>query len=163
MADSNLNSIGAVEAGLVAQLTAALATAKPTCHVAVITRNDFGNDGELVLQLPAARVRFNATAYTNTIANSYNQAYRVAPQFDVLCADENLASESAQAQASLAIADAVVQSLAGVPVTLADGTTTEPCAIVGMSRFLDDECGMVYVVTVEVKGLAQFTPAGGAA
>jgi hypothetical protein len=142
---------GDVEQTLLAALTAGL----PTINVAAIGEADFGDDGQLVTDLPAAHSRYVGTGYKNQGDNQW-LTYDVAHIFEIWCAAENLTNKEAQRTATLAVVDQVLPLIAGARLVLPDTSTTDPVVLKGVGKLPDDVLGMIYICTIEVSAIAQF-------
>ena len=129
-------------------------------NVGSIGELDTDESGELVFDPPCARTMYQSAEFGEAADNlqlTYDDASHT---IDIWCADENLASLEAQRQQSLAVISQLLPVIAGARIPLSDGSTTEPVRLVRVQAALQGANGApvrtVYVVTVEIPGIAQF-------
>jgi hypothetical protein len=144
---------GDVEQSLLAALTNGLTA--PKINVGAISDKDINDDDQLVLQMPCARQRYVGAMYKGGGDNQW-LTYDVSHMFEIWCAAENLTSKEAQRTATLAVVGQVLALVAGARLVLTDTSVTEPVVIKNIGKLPDDIVGEIYIVTVEVCGIAQF-------
>ena len=136
-------------------LLAALAAHLSGINIGAISLEDFGDDGQLVIDLPAVRVRYVGTDYSPSGDNQW-LTYDVTHPFELWCAAENLTSKEAQRTATLLVVGQVLGLIAGGRLILPDGSVTEPVKLVNIGKLPDDILGTIFIVRVEIAGIAQF-------
>jgi hypothetical protein len=150
---------GDVEQSLLAALTAGLA--EPASNfpagiaVGAIGDRDINDDDQLVLQMPCARQRYVGTAYKDSGDNQW-LTYDTSHMFEIWCAAEDLTSKEAQRTATTAVLAVVIPLVAGARLRLSDGSVTEPVALKNVGKLPDDIVGSIYILTIEICGIAQF-------
>jgi len=137
-----------------------LAGALPAANVGSIGDLDTDENGELVFDPPSVRTFYSNSKYA---CNSDNQALTyddTSHQIDIWCAAENLTSLEAQRTDTLSLVAQVLPVLAGARLALPDGSVSEPVRLMGVTGALQGRSGApvrtVYVIAVEVPGIAQF-------
>ena len=133
----------------------ALSNGLTNINVGAIGDKDINDDDQLVLEMPCARQRYVSTEYKNQGDNQW-LTYDTSHIFEIWCAAEDLTSKAAQRTATLSIIALVLPLIAGARLTLADTSVTEPVVLQGINKLPDDIVGQIYIVTIEVCGIAQF-------
>jgi hypothetical protein len=151
---------GDVEQSLLAALTANLTTLETTqfpsgIFVGAIGDKDIDDDDQLLLRMPCARQRYVGSAYKNEGDNQW-LTYDASHIFEIWCAAEDLTSKEAQRTATTFVLGQVLPLIAGARLTLADTSLTEPVVIKNIAKLPDDIVGTIYIVTIEICGIAQF-------
>lgn len=116
---------------------------------------DVNEEGQLVFRPPCARTRYAGSQFAGTNDNqalTYNCDHIV----EIFCVAANLRSKEAQREDTKALADQVLQQLAGARLKLDDGSKSEPVRLIDVKGIPEDACGTVYIVSVAVPGIAQF-------
>jgi hypothetical protein len=157
-----------VEAALIALLSATIAPELPAAYgtpdesIAVdvdsTNQRDFNGSGQLVLKPPSIRVEFGDASFSN-LRDNQRLTYESGLLFDVLCYERNLRSKAEARLKTLILVRVVLNQLAGARLALADGTSSMPLELRGVSLVLPDDDGPVdqlFAVHVLVKGIAQF-------
>jgi hypothetical protein len=136
-------------------LLAALESNLPGINVGAISDKDINDDDQLVLYMPCARQRYVGTEYRNQADNQW-LTYDTCHNFEIWCGAEDLTSKEAQRTATLAILTLVLPLVAGARLPLPDGSVTEPVALKTIGKLQDDILGTIFILSVEVSGIAQF-------
>lgn len=123
--------------------------------VAEISDRDFNQDDELIMTPPSVRSFFAGEA-ASSLSDSQRLSYNAVQRYILLCADENLASPSGQAMASLVLAERVKEIVIGARISLSTGDVSEPVTYVGCEPQPLERIGVAYAIAIEVPGLAQF-------
>jgi hypothetical protein len=142
---------------LVTLLTTALAGYAVAVDVREVGPKDFDDQGNLVLQKAAVRVRFGQADYSQ-VRDTTKTTLSAAIAFQIICRHESLRSNSEQRDRALELASAVADALAGARLLLPDGTLSEPIGLLAILP-VEDRGGVVqdcYGVSIEVPGYAQF-------
>jgi hypothetical protein len=116
---------------------------------------DINDDDQLILQMPCARQRYVGTAFKSESDNQW-LTYDVSHVFEIWCAAEDLTSKEAQRTATTKVLSVVLPLIAGARLTLPDTSLTMPVALKNIGKLPDDIVGSVYILTVEICGIAQF-------
>jgi hypothetical protein len=121
---------------------------------------DFDEDGRLVMQPPALRVRFADGGYAN-LRDNQRLTYEAKIAFEILCFESSLRSPADQRKQTLVLVATVLDQLAGARLALADGSQTMPLTI--KSAYLrpieEGPIDVLFGVVVEAEGIAQFSGA----
>lgn len=121
-----------------------------------IGERDINEEGQLVFRPPCVRTRYAGGNYGPPKENTHT-VYDYAPQIEIFCVDEDLRSSQAQREASKRLLDRVKPILAGARIVLSDdGKNSEPIILRKDFPLPQDIVGMVYILVVEVPGIAQF-------
>jgi hypothetical protein len=142
-----------IESGVIDLLRTGLGQ---TIQVESLGINDINDDGQLIATPPCVRTKYVGCRYPMMHDNTAT-SYDAAPVLHIWCADEDLTSAEAQREASKRVLDLVKPVLAGARIPLSDdGTTTEPIILIEDGIFMQDFLGSVYVLTIQVPGIAQY-------
>jgi phage gp37-like protein len=148
-----------VEAALLALLNTKLAAAYGgKVQIDSLGDKDFDDDGRLVLQPPAVRLRFAGADYEN-LRDNQRLTYEAAIPFELLCFESSLRSKADERKQTLVLVATVQDQLAGARLVLADGSKTMPIEMKSIS-LVAAESGPVdqlFSIIVLVKGIAQFS------
>jgi hypothetical protein len=147
-------------AALLALLQGHLALSGRKVSVETIGEKDFGDDDQLILELPAVRVRYDSSVYEQRGNNA--RVYDAEHIFQIWCAAENLRSNEDQRNDTLKLLRQALPLLIGVKVALPDGSQTDPIRVLNISSLPDDNVGTIYITSVGIAGTAQFPGNGGA-
>jgi phage gp37-like protein len=150
-----------VEAALIALLKANLAAAYGSnVNIDSLGDKDFDEEGRLVLQPPAVRVRFMDANY-NALRDNRRLTYQPTMPFQILCFQSSLRSPADERKQTLVLVAAVQDQLAGTVLALADGSQTMPITMkhVGLVDTAEGPVDQLFAVDVEVEGIAQFSGA----
>jgi hypothetical protein len=131
--------------------------------VNTVNSNDFNAEDQLVINPPAQRVQFIDGDYGD-LRDNQRLTYQSALSFNIGCFDENLYSKADERRQTLALVDVTLNQLAGARLALADGTYSMPLELKRVSLVINDDGGPVtqfFVISVLVKGIAQFDGANG--
>ncbi len=125
-------------------------------NVDSLGEKDINQEGQLIFRPPCVRTRYIGGRYTRLHDNTHCN-YDYAPMVEIWCVDEDLRSSLAQREASKRLLDLVKPIVAGARIVLSDdGKNSEPIILLGDAPLLQDIVGMVYILTIEVPGIAQF-------
>ncbi len=128
----------------------------PGIDVQTLGINDINDDGQLVSTPPCVRTKYVGCRYAPLHDNTHT-SYDAFPTLHIWCADEDLHSAEAQREASKRVLDLVKPILAGARIPLSDdGTTSMPILLVEDGIFMQDFLGSVYILTIQVPGIAQY-------
>jgi hypothetical protein len=124
------------------------------------SKNDFDDEGELVLKKVAVRVQFGQAEYAQTRDISAT-TLSASLMYQIVCRHESLRSDSERRDRTMELVQAVQAVLAGARLLLVNGTKSGPIILHNVLPVSDgfgviDDC---YGLTIEVPGFAQFTGA----
>jgi len=124
--------------------------------VASLGLKDINEEGQLIFRPPCVRTRYVGGDYTRLHDNTHCN-YDYAPMVEIWCVEEDLRSAEDQREASKRLLDRVKPIVAGARIVLSDdGKNSEPIILRKDFPFPQDIVGMVYILVVEVPGIAQF-------
>jgi hypothetical protein len=150
--------INAVTDNLVQVLTSTLRTSyDATTDVQESSKQDFSEDGQLVLRKIAVRVRFGQEECGPT-RDITRTTYTSSLSYQIVCRHESLRSKAETRSRSLQLVSAAKAILAGTRLLLPDGTQTDGILLQGVFPVSDqfgpvDEC---YGIAIEVTGVTQY-------
>jgi hypothetical protein len=139
-----------------AALQAALVAANLGAQVSGISTENFDDEGNLILVPPAVLVLFDSEVLSAHRSNT-KLDYTSDKQFAILCGARVFSGDKDERNAAYQLVSKVKDALAGLKLTLADGSKTEPITLVGVNRELFDNNGTWHSVMVRVSGTAMFT------
>jgi hypothetical protein len=158
---SSLFRIDWVEAALVALLKSKLAGAYgQNVSVDSLGDKDFDEQGRLVLQPPAARVRFLDAPFQN-LRDNQRLTYQVPMSFEILFFQSSLRSPADERKQTLVLLGAGADVVTGARLELSDGSKSMPVAIkrAYLIDTLEGPVDQAFAVQIEVEGIAQFSGA----
>ena len=148
-----------------AALQALLTSSLPGVSIGSLGDLPADDKGELVFDPPCARTFFAGLVYegdNDNLALAYDDC---AGEMQIWCAAENMTSLEAQRMDTLALVAKILPVIAGARLQLADGTSTEPIRLKRIEGSLQGRQGApvstVYIIVLEVPGIAQFPPHAG--
>ena len=149
--------IDQAEAALIAMLEAKMQAAYGSpVQVDSLGDKDFDDDGTLILQPPAIRVRYTGTKFASLRDNS-GLTYMAEHVWEVLCFESSLRSKEDERAQTLALVAVALNQLAGARLQLADGSTTPPVKLEGVSLVIaPGAADQSFGISIVVGGPAQF-------
>jgi phage gp37-like protein len=123
---------------------------------------DFNEDGNLILNPPAIRVRYSDGNFGN-LRDNRRLTYQATFDYEILCFESSLQSEADQRLQTLKLVSIVLDELAGARITLADNSRSMPITIKRVSPVIAESgpVDQLFSILIGVEGIAQFSGVNG--
>lgn len=147
------------EAALIALLRQNLASEySAPVDVESLGSKDFDEDDTLVLDPPAARVRYVGSKF-DTLRDNKRLTYQVPHMFEILAFESSARDKADERLQTLQLVAAILDQLAGARLGLQDGTTSMPIAIVSVDLVVTQAgpVDQLFSILIAVEGIAQFS------
>ena len=129
----------------------------PEGAVDSLGEKDISEGDQLVFQTPCVRTRYLGVDYVPMRDNTA-LAYQAPHLVEIWCADEDMRSKEAEREATKRLLDRVTPIICGARIPLSDdpGVTSDPILLRRVYSLIQDIVGSVYILVIEVNGVAQF-------
>lgn len=129
-------------------------------NVDSLAGKDFDEEGRLVLQPPAIRVRFAGADYA-AMKDNQRLTYQAQMPFEILCFQSSLRSPADERKQTLVLVATVLDQLAGTRLLLSDGSLTMPITLkfVHLEETAEGPVDQLFTAGIDVEGIAQFSGA----
>lgn len=117
---------------------------------------DLDDDDQLIFDPPCVRTYYGGAQYEPDPQDSSMTTYNAEHMVQLWCAVKNLTGKQYQREDAKALVGQVLPIMAGARMTLSDGKT-EPVRLVSIDGANDTDFGKVYVISVAVPGIAQYS------
>jgi hypothetical protein len=144
------------EKGIAALLAGLQLSDGEPVNVGSIGQLTLDDNDQLVFDPPMARTYYAGSPVYRSDENQALAYQDVRHIVEVWCYVESLRSKEEQRDETIQLLGQVLPILAGARIPLSDKGASEPVRILNISGVIDVSFGKIYIVSVEVPGIAQF-------